>query len=89
VGCVGTLLLACGSSGPDGTAGANGQNGANGQSVLVSTDVEAAGTHCPSGGTRLRAGLDHDGDGRLEDDEVTSTTYVCDDDDGDGAIAAA
>jgi uncharacterized delta-60 repeat protein len=44
---------------------------------LTRADEEAAGAHCPSGGVALRSGIDADGDGLLDDAEVSSTRYVC------------
>ncbi|GHH00636.1 hypothetical protein [Comamonas sp. JC664] len=38
---------------------------------------EPAGAHCPAGGRALHAGLDLNDNGVLDDDEVTSTEYVC------------
>ena len=71
--CVSVLMLsACGggSNGTDGTngtsgaagaSGSNGSNGSNGLTALVSVSVEPAGTHCGSGGSRINAGLDANG----------------------------
>jgi len=61
------LLAACGGSKP---------------SSLLRTDDEPAGDHCAEGGIAVQAGVDDDGDGTLSDDEVDSTTYVCDGEDG-------
>ena len=47
------------------------------KAALVRLDPEAKGTHCPEGGTAVKAGLDLDGSGKLEDSEVTSTSYTC------------
>lgn len=64
---VGVLTLAaCGDSGDDG------------QTALLATTVEAAGANCTSGGTRIEAGLDANGDGTLQTGEVTQTRFVCD-----------
>jgi|GEM_PF-6248994 len=70
---VGVLaLVACGDSGDDG------------QTALLATTVEAAGANCTSGGTRIEAGLDANGDGTLQASEVAQTRFVC-----DGAAGAA
>lgn len=45
--------------------------------VLVRLAVEPAGARCPEGGTAVGSGTDRNGDGKLEDDEVTATQYVC------------
>jgi hypothetical protein len=44
---------------------------------LAQTRRVAQGEQCPSGGTAVDLGVDRDGDGALDDDEVTSTTYAC------------
>jgi hypothetical protein len=44
---------------------------------LIRTDPIAAGSQCPAGGVAVRTGVDRNGDGVLEDDEVASTSYVC------------
>ena len=46
--------------------------------VLSRRDNEPAGAHCADGGAAVRAGLDDDLDGVLDDGEVDTTTYVCD-----------
>jgi hypothetical protein len=45
---------------------------------LARTRPVAQGEQCPSGGAAVDLGVDRDGDGALDDDEVTSTTYACD-----------
>lgn len=55
----------------------NGADGNAGQAALVSVIAEAAGTHCPAGGSRVDSGLDLDADGVLDPAEITSSTYVC------------
>jgi Collagen triple helix repeat (20 copies) len=62
------LLSACGGEGTD---------GASGKSVGLRTSVEPAGNNCPAGGNRVQAGVDTDGNGSLQDNEVTTTAYVC------------
>jgi hypothetical protein len=47
---------------------------------LVRVDVEPPGQRCASGGSAVHVGLDHDGDGVLDDGEIDSSTYVCDPD---------
>ena len=60
-------------------------NSANG---TFATDVvrEPAGNHCPTGGLRVRAGVDHSGDGTLGDDEVEAVSYQCHDVVGAGVL---
>jgi hypothetical protein len=50
-------------------------NGA--RSSLIRTDPIAAGAQCQAGGIVVRSGVDRNGDGMLEDDEVASTSYLC------------
>lgn len=55
----------------------NGASGGDGRTTLVVSSPEPAGAHCASGGTRISSGLDANGDGILEDSEVTSSAYAC------------
>ena len=66
-------LAACGGGG-DGTAGSNGHDGLT---TLASVALEMPGSHCSAGGGRISAGLDANGNGVLDDAEVSSTQYVC------------
>lgn len=45
--------------------------------LLTRRDAEPAGQNCPLGGTAIRAGLDRNGDGILEDSEIDHTDYLC------------
>ncbi|XYI02278.1 hypothetical protein ACMHYB_21910 [Sorangium sp. So ce1128] len=45
--------------------------------LLTTRAEEPRGEHCPHGGTAVRSGLDLDGDGALDAQEVSGTTYVC------------
>ncbi|HYO66950.1 MAG TPA: hypothetical protein VEU33_12795 [Archangium sp.] len=54
-----------------------GTNSANGKNAAVRLIPEAPGARCPQGGTALQTGLDDNGDGSLNDDEVEQTSYVC------------
>ncbi|MCE9670703.1 hypothetical protein LY474_23120 [Myxococcus stipitatus] len=47
-------------------------------SPLARIEPEPAGEHCPLGGRAVHVGSDVDGDGVLDDAEVTSTQYTCD-----------
>lgn len=55
----------------------DGSAGEEGAISLIRLDPEAAGAHCVAGGQRVSAGVDQDGDGSLDDVEITSTAYVC------------
>ncbi|HUJ59100.1 MAG TPA: hypothetical protein VLX92_11430 [Kofleriaceae bacterium] len=50
---------------------------ADGLSALIRVDVEPPGANCAAGGEAIRAGLDLNRDGVLEDSEIQSTTYLC------------
>ncbi|MBS2023149.1 MAG: hypothetical protein JST92_12110, partial [Deltaproteobacteria bacterium] len=52
-------------------------DGGNGSFTLFKVTSEAPGLHCPYGGERVDLGLDLDGDGVLEANEITQTTYAC------------
>src|SRR4051812_34699427 len=45
--------------------------------LLTRRDPEPAGANCPLGGTAVRAGLDRNGNGTLDDTEVERTEYIC------------
>lgn len=53
----------------------NGSPGSGGNAVRVSS--EAAGPNCPQGGVRVQSGPDDNGNGALDDAEVTHTSYAC------------
>jgi hypothetical protein len=46
--------------------------------TLVRVQSEAAGANCAQGGVAILAGVDGNGNGMLDDNEVASTSYVCD-----------
>ncbi len=52
-------------------------NGAAGATSLIRLDPEPAGTNCAAGGTAVHAGVDIDGNDVLDDNEISSTAYVC------------
>ncbi|MDX1815031.1 MAG: hypothetical protein R3239_03645, partial [Thermodesulfobacteriota bacterium] len=60
-----------------GCEGDDGSNGSNGFNTLVLTSTEDPGTNCANGGQKIQSGLDTNRNGELDDDEVTSTSYVC------------
>ncbi len=55
----------------------DGTDGTDGRTSLIRTTEEAPGANCSQGGVRVQHGLDDDGDGLLDDDEVDGTEYVC------------
>jgi hypothetical protein len=66
-----------GPQGIPGATGATGATGANGVNSLIQQDIEAPGANCPTGGVRIESGLDLNGNGILEANEVTQTSYTC------------
>src|ERR1035437_1004535 len=64
-------------NGTNGAVGATGAVGNNGLNSLVAAVVEPAGGNCMYGGSRITAGLDTNGNGVLDANEVTTTTYTC------------
>ena len=73
-------LAACGGGGATGGGGSP----ATGITAkpLVSVGAEAAGPRCPQGGSRIESGLDRNGDGVLQTEEISQTQYVCQDGQG-------
>lgn len=68
-----------GDQGEQGETGATGESGKNGATSLVSVVDEPAGENCASGGKKIELGLDVNGNGTLDEDEVDSESvyYVC------------
>jgi hypothetical protein len=75
-----------------GCGASNGSDGADGLSALTTNTPEPAGENCSNGGARVDFGVDDNADGVLDGDEVDSTIYICNGDDGtngtDGADGA-
>jgi alpha-tubulin suppressor-like RCC1 family protein len=69
-----------GPTGPQGPTGPTGPQGPTGASSLV--DLVADATVCPSGGYRFQVGVDTDGDGILDAEEIRSTAPICQPDAG-------
>jgi hypothetical protein len=78
-----TRYVCNGAQGPRGEAGPAGgpmgPAGPEGKRALLKTSAEAAGANCATGGIKLEAGVDADGNGALDAAEVewTLTRYVC------------
>ena len=53
-------------------------NGVNGLNYLISVKVEPAGVNCPYGGYSFNTGIDVNKNGILSNDEVSKSTYMCD-----------
>jgi uncharacterized repeat protein (TIGR01451 family) len=83
------MLLACvagqwspvnlppGPQGPQGPQGPHGDAGPAGAQSLVALVPIPAGFTCPAGGTEVEVGLDKNGDGVLEPNEVQQTAVIC------------
>ena len=69
VGVGGVGALACGGGGS--TAGSD-----RGAALLASEAIEPGET-CSAGGQRVRAGFDRNGDGELQEEEVTQEVALC------------
>jgi len=70
IGIAGAVAACSGSAGPA---------GATGGTSLINTSAEPAGTNCPYGGTKIEFGVDANGNGVLDPNEVgaTGTSYTC------------
>jgi len=55
----------------------SGANGVNAKNDLLSVASEPAGINCINGGGRISVGLDQNGNGVLDQSEVTSFNYIC------------
>jgi photosystem II stability/assembly factor-like uncharacterized protein len=61
----------------NGSNGANASAGSNGFNSLVDIVSESVGANCAYAGKKITSGLDGNGDGVLENTEVTAASYVC------------
>ena len=63
--------------------GANGEDGTNGATAkILTTAFDDAQGNCTNGGIRIDDGLDTNGSGDLDADEILNTRYVCNGTDG-------
>ena len=67
-----------GTDGIDGTHAIDGTSREDGMSTLIATSPEPEGVNCPNSGTKIDAGLDVNGNGALDSEEIGSTDYICD-----------
>jgi hypothetical protein len=58
-------------------AAAVGCGGDDGTDAIVDFSRVAAGDECANGGIRVSTGTDDNGNGKLDEDEVTRTRYIC------------
>ncbi len=61
----------------NGAAGADGADGSDGAETMLRASNAAWGGVCTFGGVKLETGIDGNGNGVLDDPEVTRTQYVC------------
>ncbi|WP_136482150.1 DUF7151 family protein [Cognatitamlana onchidii] len=61
-------------------------NGVDGNTSLTSTTIEPAGENCANGGLKIDSGIDTNGNGTLDEDEITATAYVCNGNDGNNSL---
>jgi hypothetical protein len=61
-------------------------HGVDGNTSLTSVTTEPAGDNCENGGVKIDSGLDTDGNGTLDDTEITATAYVCHGIDGNNSL---
>ncbi len=74
------ILVAC--EGDDGDDGMDGAPGADGLTSLINQVPVEAGDDCANGGARVDSGIDDNGNGVLDEDEVDATEFVCNGEDG-------
>lgn len=60
----------------------NGSDGETGATYITNTSTEPIGQNCSAGGARVDVGLDENGNGELEAEEIVATEYVCNGRDG-------
>jgi 2',3'-cyclic-nucleotide 2'-phosphodiesterase (5'-nucleotidase family) len=66
-----------GEDGQDGLPGEDGQDGADGLNSAILSEVIPPGNDCEAGGIRISTGIDANGNGVLDPEEVDNTTDVC------------
>jgi len=79
-----------GAPGAPGAPGADGSPGADGLTSLIRQTALAEGDdNCPAGGVRVDSGIDANADGVLDEGEVDATSFVCNGEDAESAVAFA
>ena len=77
-----------GADGEKGEVGEDGDDGMDGMSALAVTTPETAGSNCADGGLKIEVGVDGNGNGALDSNEVSYTEYVCNGADGANGSAS-
>lgn len=73
-----SLAVLAALAGCDGDDGANGVDGNSGSNSLINqTLVNVGNAQCLNGGVQIDSGLDNNGSGVLDADEIDATVYVC------------
>ncbi|MEN0063858.1 MAG: putative Ig domain-containing protein [Myxococcota bacterium] len=62
----------------NGAPGVDGDQGIPGTNALLRTSDEPEGENCPDGGVKIEVGLDENGNGTLDTEEISATSFVCD-----------
>jgi photosystem II stability/assembly factor-like uncharacterized protein len=62
---------------PMGQQAHTGAAGAAGLNTLLRSSAEPSGSNCATGGIKIEAGLDANGNSALDTAEISATTYVC------------
>lgn len=75
---IGSTQYVCnGGAGENGSAGSNGTTGQPGLVSLTRLTTEPIGMRCPSGGTRIDAGIDTNRNATLDKSEIDNTKFIC------------
>ena len=77
-----------GEEGDKGEVGEDGMDGIDGMPALAVTTLESAGSNCADGGLKIEVGVDDNGNGALDSNEVDYTEYVCNGADGANGSAS-
>jgi len=57
--------------------GADGSEGSDGNTALINTAVEPEGDNCSNGGFKVETGVDDNGNGTLDTEEIDQTVFIC------------
>lgn len=76
-----TALFSC--EGEEGTIGEQGETGIN---SLIKTTSESPGINCENGGLKIEVGFDDNSNNILDSNEIKSTNYVCNGNNGNNSI---
>lgn len=72
----------------DPTEPTNGVDGVNGFNALVDIQNEAAGENCSTGGVKISVGQDANENGILDEEEISSTSFICNGASGTDGVGA-